>query len=58
MATAKSRSLSPVLHPRQRNLLNQIRNLWSHIVAVFIMEEPEEFAFHPDFDIHQNHKID
>jgi len=50
MATAKSRSLSPILHPGRLTLKEQVRQLWSSIVAVFIMEEPDEFAFHPDLE--------
>lgn len=56
MATAKSRSLRPLLQSGRPTLKEQVSHLWKHIVAAFIMEEPEEYAFHPDLATHLEHQ--
>jgi hypothetical protein len=48
MAHAKSRSLSPIIHTAPLTLKEQVRNLWTSIVAAFIMEEPKEYSVQPD----------
>ncbi len=55
MATAKSRSLNPLLTGERHNWYFQVRSLWQRILAAFIMEEPDEYAFHPDLAVHLNH---
>ena len=55
MATAKSRSLTPMVRPGHRNLIDRIRLLWTHILVAFIMEVPEEYAYHPDLEAYRKH---
>ena len=56
MATAKSRSLNPMLTGERHNWIFQFRLAWQRLVAAFIMEEPQEYAFHPDLAVHLDHR--